>query len=549
MRTTHARKKLPNWAVGLILVLVVGVASFLAYTKKLPWSHTFTVHAVFTTSQNINVNSPVRIAGVNVGKVTGIDHLTSEDPAYSAATSGPGGKPSGQQATVVDMEIMDDGLPLHQDATMKLRPRLFLEGNLFVDLHPGTPQSPDIDDGYTFPESQTSVSVQFDQVLSTLQSDVRSNLQVFLNQLGDAFIRYHGANGLREFYKTSGSAFKNASLVNEALLGTEPHDLSSLVRNLDSTVRALDLHESQLQDLVTNFRIVTGSFAAQDTALAKGVSELPGVLDAAKPALAALNNAFPPLRAFAVEALPGVRSTPAALDASTPLLHQLRGLVSKSELRGLTHDLRPTIPALTQLTKRTIPFLHQGRALSSCFNQVIIPWANSSVTDPDFPTPKIYQETAYGLEGIAGESRSGDANGQYVRVEGASGTDLVSRTNSLTGEGLFGLENSALPLQGGRPSINSSLKTPYRPDAPCEKQDVPNLNSGAATPAKNSGTVPSKLSPAAQQITDASQAYLSSILKAGKAQKAGDDSLAGNILKQAGSAWQQASKALTGAGG
>ena len=48
------------------------------------------------------------------------------------------------------MEISDEGLPIHQDATMSLRPRLFLEGNLFVDLRPGTPAAPDAPDGFVF---------------------------------------------------------------------------------------------------------------------------------------------------------------------------------------------------------------------------------------------------------------------------------------------------------------------------------------------------------------------------------------------------------------
>ena len=330
--------------------------------------------------------------------------------------------------------------------------------------------------------------------------------------------------------------------MNEAFLGTAPHDLSGLVRNLDSTVHALDLHESQLQNLVTNFRIVTGSFAAQDAALEQGISELPGVLDAAKPAFAALNSAFPPLRAFAREALPGTRSTPAALDAATPLLRQVRGLVSKAELRGLTNDLRPAIPDLAQLTNRTIPFLKQSRALSSCFNQVIIPWSNSSVTDPDFPTPKVYQETAYGLEGIAGESRSGDGNGQYVRVEGASGTDLITRTDAETGQTLFGLQPGLVPLQGGRPAINSSLKTPFRPDAPCEKQQPPNLNSGLATPAGKtqqlSGT------PGTSPIGKAAQGYISQMAKAVQAGAKGDKSTSKSLIKQASAAWQDAVSAL-----
>jgi hypothetical protein len=308
-------------------------------------------------------------------------------------------------------------------------------------------------------------------------------------------------------------------------------------------VRALDLHQSQLQNFVTNLRIVTGSFAAQDTALAKGVSELPGVLDAAKPALTALNASFPPLRAFSVEALPGVRSTPAALDAATPLLHQLRELVSKPELRGLTHDLRPTIPDLTQLTSKTIPFLHQSRALSSCFNQVIIPWSNSHVNDPDFPTPKIYQETAYGLEGISGESRTGDANGQPVRVEGASGTDLISRSDPQTGQSLFGLQPLNTPLLGGRPSIDSSLKPPYRPDVPCETQQPPNLNSGpAASAGTTNKTVPSPT------LTPAGQAWLKKVEAAAKLQKNGQNNLANKLFSKAYSTWAKLSGNSGGSG-
>ena len=40
------------------------------------------------------------------------------------------------------MEIDEKGLPIHKDATLKIRPRIFLEGNFFVDLKPGSPSSP-----------------------------------------------------------------------------------------------------------------------------------------------------------------------------------------------------------------------------------------------------------------------------------------------------------------------------------------------------------------------------------------------------------------------
>ena len=40
------------------------------------------------------------------------------------------------------MQINPDGLPIHADATAQIRSRIFLEGNFYVDLHPGTPNAP-----------------------------------------------------------------------------------------------------------------------------------------------------------------------------------------------------------------------------------------------------------------------------------------------------------------------------------------------------------------------------------------------------------------------
>jgi phospholipid/cholesterol/gamma-HCH transport system substrate-binding protein len=490
------RKRLPNWAIGLVLVLLLTMASYMAFAKRLPWTHKYEVNAVFTSAANIRASSPVRIAGVNVGKVTKVEHLSADDNATAQADGVPQDS-SQSQAAVVTMELDDSALPIHTDATMKIRPRLFLEGNLFVDIQPGSPSAPEADDGYTVPAEQTSVAVQLDQVLTTLQSDVRTNVQVLLDQFGKALTKYGGAKGFREFYRTSGSAFKNTSLVNEALLGTEPHDLSGLVKNLDSTVAALDQHEESLKDLVTNLATVTGSFAAQDQALAEGIGELPNTLRAGTPALAALNSSFPQVRAFAREALPGVKTTPATLDAATPLLKQVRGLVSKPELRGLVGDLRGAIPPLAKLSHKTVPFLKQGRALSSCFNEVVIPWSQGTVDDPETPAGgKIFQELGYGLEGLNGESRTGDANGEIIRVVAGGGLNTVVIPGANAAADQVGM--TPLPISGARPAINSSLKTPFRPDVPCEKQDPPNIDSGqpAAPPTQSRASAPVASPPA-----------------------------------------------------
>jgi phospholipid/cholesterol/gamma-HCH transport system substrate-binding protein len=480
--------RVPNWLIGLLVIVVIAIGSVLAFTKELPWGDAYEVKAVFTTAQNIRVDSPVRIAGVEVGKVTAVEHVSSEEEQLLAASENSGVPPandpgSSEAAAIVTMEISEEGRPIKEDATFALRPRLFLEGNLFVDTRPGSPSAEEAKDGHVFGTEQTAVSVQLDQILTTLQSDVREQLQIALEEFGSALVDHGGAEGFQELYRTSPGSYKYTSQVNEAFLGTEPHDLSDLIKNLDRVVEGLGRNEQQLQDLVTNFRIFAGSFAAEDAALEQSIAELPRVLDESRPAFASLNAAFPPLRAFARESLPGVRSSAPALEESLPLLRQVRLLMGKPELRGLVADLRPTIPPLAKLARETRPFLDESRALSSCFNEVVIPWGNSTVEPPEeypFGTfGQVFETTGYGLVAISGESRSGDANGQYIRVQAGGGTNtVVVPPNPALGrpEQTFGL--TPFPITGAVPSFNpieDSAKTKFRPNRPCEEQEPPDL--------------------------------------------------------------------------
>ena len=502
MRTGQRRERLPNWAIGLILVVLLAIASLYAFTKSVPWSNPHTVQAVFPNAGNVRPASPVRIAGVNVGKVTSIEHLDTDQAADDDVTAQAGitddatPESAPATATLVTMELDDSALPLHTDATLKLRPRLFLEGNLFVDLKPGSPSAPEAEDGYTFPAAQTSIAVQLDQVFTTLQGDVRNNLQILLDEFGKAF-KAGGAEGFREIYKTSPGAFRYTSEVNEAFLGEEEHDLSELIVNLDSTVEALNQGDD-IQDLVTNLDTVLGSFAAQSDSLERAIAVLPEVIEEGEPALASLNRSLPALRAFSREALPGVRSTPATLDAATPLLEQVRGLVSEEELRGLTHDLRPTIPRLAELTNETIPFLDESRKLASCFNEVVNPWSRQTVNDPATPAAgQIFEELGYGLTGIASESRSGDSNGPYIRVMAGGGENTVVFPDSIQegGSAVDAVGLTPLPLLGAIPAIESSQKTPFRPDVRCETQEAPDIDAGTPAPAPRQTTTANPITP------------------------------------------------------
>ncbi len=151
------------------MIVITAIVVYFGFTKHIPFKHGFRLKAVFATAVNISPKSPVRIAGVDVGKVTSI-------------------KREGNTG-VVTMEITKDGLPIHRDATLKIRARILLEGNWFVDLQPGTPTSPMRLLRLHVPITQTSDPVQLDQVLDALNTDTRANLQTLLIEFGSALTR------------------------------------------------------------------------------------------------------------------------------------------------------------------------------------------------------------------------------------------------------------------------------------------------------------------------------------------------------------------------
>jgi hypothetical protein len=321
--------------------------------------------------------------------------------------------------------------------------------------------------------------------------------------------------------------------VNQALLGTQPGDLAGFVSNLDVVARELNANSSDLQGLITNLNTVSGDFAAHQASLRDAIVELPKALAVGRPALFHLNQDFPALRAFAREALPGVKSANKALDYANPWIGQLRQLISKPELRGLVEDLRPTVPDLAALSNDSLPFLEQARALSSCFNNVVIPWSNTPIpnSDSDPAAAKVYQETAYGLTGVAGESRSGDANGQEFRVLGGGGSNTIAPFNTpdlaapLTGVAPFS-------FLGSQPAKQSSAKTPFRPDVPCETQDPPDLHSeiGPAPASKASNKSVTSASPRENSLTSRYASILSQLTDVKQLKAAGRDNAAKQLL-------------------
>src|SRR5207237_7201362 len=107
--------------------------------------------------------------------------------------------------------------------------------------------------------------------------------------------------------------------------------------------------------------------------------------------------------------------------------------------KGLTEDLMITIPSLAKLNHDAIPLLGETRQLSSCQNNVLLPFANAKVPDPDFPSNSdpFYKQAPRALVGLAGESRINDSNSDLFHVEVGAGPFTVAQTDG-AGQQLFG---------------------------------------------------------------------------------------------------------------
>jgi phospholipid/cholesterol/gamma-HCH transport system substrate-binding protein len=465
---------------ALILIAILLAGTYLAVTKSLPFTPEYELHAVFENSANIRKDSPVRIAGVNVGKVV------------STRSVG--------DASEVTFTVDDSGQPIHDDALVEIRPRIFLEGNFFLDVKPGSPSAPELPDGGTVPVTQTSTAVQLDQILTSLQAPDRENLQKLLSGYGTALNHQPtaaedrtqdpdvqgetAAESINDSFAYGATAARDSAIVNEALQGTQPHDLSNLIAAQADLFGALRDHESQLQGLVTNFNTTIRAFADESDNLARSVKLLAPTLEEATPALLHTDQFLPFLRTFARDLEPGVRELPATIAVSGTWLTQTSGLLNRDELGFIADELRRAGPGAGSAAGQGKGLFSQIALLSNCFGNVVLPAGDVVLDDTgpgfDFSTGvPNFKEFGYAAAQLAGGLEGFDGNGPYLRVSAGNGPVTVSGaqpSGGPTNELLVGHAPDApigtRPLFGPKPSFNTSFA--------CQNNPVPNLNGPSA---------------------------------------------------------------------
>jgi phospholipid/cholesterol/gamma-HCH transport system substrate-binding protein len=222
-------------------------------------------HAEMPDVTGLLVNDDVKVAGVRVGKVTGISvHRGRAEVSFEV-------KP---------------GMELRSSTQVGVRWRNVL-GQKYLYLYPGT-QGKVLHAGATFPESQAVRSADVGEFLNS----VAPILQAIDPAKANAFVRAlnQALDGNEE--KVRGLLSDTASISSE--LGGSDQQIGSLIENLDTVVGGLASRDEDLNTAVTRFKTLAASlssnnddlqllverFAAVQTRLNRLVTDNRGNLDA-----------------------------------------------------------------------------------------------------------------------------------------------------------------------------------------------------------------------------------------------------------------------------
>jgi ABC-type transporter Mla subunit MlaD len=471
------RSRVSNFAAGIIGGLVLLVICYLVFGGSLPFSGSpYVLKAVFTSETQLHIPSEVRTAGVKVGEVVSVTRIRGS-----------------QRAGLVTMDINPNGLPLHADATINVKPRIFLEGNFYVDLNPGTPGAPVLKSGSTLPAAQSAGPVQLDRVLADLNSNSRQNLQTLLQGIGlalngapgpgqdasqDPSVRgLTGGQALNLSLKYSADAFRASAIVNQALLGIQPHDLSGVVRGNEQVLSALAASGNQLPSLVDNFNATMAALASRQADLSATIAALPPWLRATDRALGPLNASYVPTQRLARALIPGINQLDQTIGTAFPWLRQSTALMSRRDLGGLLNSLTPAVQDTGSSVTATKKLLIASNQFAECAVHNIIPTGNEVISDPPLGSGiQVYREFFQSAVGLAGAAGNFDGNGRYLRASTGGGSDLVQTSPVPTAGPLFG--NAVLPPLGTRPAWPGQAP-PLRRNVPCSANPAPDLNSAA----------------------------------------------------------------------
>jgi hypothetical protein len=391
------------------------------------------------------------------------------------------------------MSLDDKALPIRQNAAARIRFRIFLEGNPFVDLQPGTPGAPEIKSGGSIPVTQTAGPVQLDEVLKAVDSDSRKGLTSIFTEIGTALntkgtpeenktqepeVRdLTGAQALNKAFRYGPDGFKGGARVFDALIGYNDDDQLTILRGFRDFNGAINDRETQIVPLIRDFATTFGAFADDEVALQQATKQFSRLAYTSAPTLRQLNLLLPQLTRWSNTIAPQLDEIPATVRAAYPWIEQNILLFGPKELGASAPLAQSTVKNFAKTQAASQKLLPQLDNISRCWNKIWYPTLNTVVPDGSNTSGKQnYKEFWYSLVGWNSSAQNFSSTGPFLRL----GTGSASTVTTPSGA-LFG--GAADPQTGVTPKLPG--KDPkFQPKTLCYKNARPNLapTTGSQTP-------------------------------------------------------------------
>lgn len=330
------------------LVLVVAAAAFIALTG----SEQREVSADFAGTGEMQTGDPVRIDGVDIGKVTA---LAPRDD---------------RRATRVTMSLDRDDIVLMRDARADLRAKTLFGGNSYVDLNPGSPATGRAATS-VIPLERTTTQVTFDDLLQPLDGQTSARLQTTLKEFGTGL---SDPGAVRDVTDEAAPALAAVGRGLRPLSGGTPGDLPGLIRSTARVTRALSADDPALERLVVGAARTLQVTDRRQNDLRRTLVAAPAALKSTTATGRRLDRTFAKLDPLAAELRPGARRLEETARRARPVLNSATDVLTRA--RPLLQRLRPALSSLASLSRRGETLVRALDPSVKRFDEDLLPWLN-----------------------------------------------------------------------------------------------------------------------------------------------------------------------------
>jgi virulence factor Mce-like protein len=379
--------------IGLLLFL------WLSFGGTIPFNaQGYRFKVAFPNAFDLADQADVRVAGVSVGKVVGKSLDT------------------GRNGTLVTVQMSNKYAPIHRNASAILREKTLL-GETYVQLSPGSRNSPPLPDGGTLPNARVIPAVQLDEVFNTFDPTTRAAFRLWQQELARA-IKGNDQN----LNDTLGNLPTFAVNLTQLLqvLDIEHKSVVSLVQNGGTTFAALNRDPGALRNLITAGDATFSTTAANNNALADVFHVFPTFLNEQKTTMAQLQT-------FSRSADPVIKELIPVAQQLGPTLKAVNDL--SPHLRKLFVQLGPFVTAANSglpATERVLKGLNPSGVLDQLgpfleqLNPILVWLGGHQQLISDFISeaggPFFARTSTFG----------GNGTGHYLRQFGPVGPETLS---------------------------------------------------------------------------------------------------------------------------